>query len=68
MLRGLTSDPAYAVLMEVVDEYISRLVTALANPTTDEETLRLANIYRAAVYIRNALRAPENLIVEEEQA
>lgn len=64
LLRGLSGDPAYQLLLRVVDQAISRLVDALSSPVSDEETLRIANLYRAARFIRGVLEEPTRILEE----
>lgn len=64
LLRGLSGDPAYKLLLRVVDQAISRLVDALSNPVSDEETIRIVNLYRAARFIRGVLEEPTRILEE----
>lgn len=63
-LKALTGDPAYQILLKVVDAGIARLAESLAEWTSDDVTLTRVNLYRAARHIRALLEQPYTFLEE----
>lgn len=66
LLAGLASDPAYRLLLQEVDRAIELIIrSALRSPSTsDDDTLRIVNLYRAVSFVRNILERPQDLVGE----